>query len=97
MRLTTLVLVLLVSASPSYAGAILFTDRNDFDAAVGDHQLFTDFFPQRIDPSGCFCWTAVTGGVEFTGSLDEMLWGPGSLTFAHSVPPLLAPVRGSSS
>jgi PEP-CTERM motif len=81
MRLITLVLVLLVSASPSYAGAILFTDRNDFDAAVGDHQLFTDFFYHRVDPSGCFCGTVVTGGVEFTGVLDEMLPGPGGLFF----------------
>ena len=82
----TFVLAVLASNHTAEASAILFTDRNDFDAAVGDHQLFNYFPPQRIDPSGCFCWTAVTGGVEFTGGLDEMLWGPGPLNeFAGSL------------
>lgn len=81
------VFVVLLSASVARAEAVLFTDRAAFDAAVGAHQVFTEFdlkhIPYTYDAAGNF------GGVEVRREVFEINWGNGpmqtlSLNGVHS-------------
>ena len=69
------VFVVLLSASVARAEAVLFTDRAAFDAAVGQHQLFTEFdlrhIPGTYDAAGNF------GGLTTGREVFEIYWNNG--------------------
>jgi len=71
-RLLPAVVFLMVGSS-AYAAPVLFDNRADFDAAVGAHQLFTDFavthIPGTFDLGGNF------GGLGFSREGTDFFFG----------------------
>lgn len=71
-RISLSLIALLSLGSPAVAAPVLFDDRSLFDAAVGPHDLFTDF---SVHYMGGSAMGGDFSGVEFVHDVQVITWG----------------------